>query len=151
MSLTLGAQPGFTDLASSTWDSGNPISSSGLKSINDNAKFGAVRNEQFWGYYRNGETVTLPVSPADGYEYARNELVYSWSLFWTGQATGALNGTQSAPTRGSTSGGGNLLQAGGNVDQSSGLVFTQSSYFNGTQTDTNDGILLVITHAQRNR
>jgi len=44
-------------------------------------KFAAVRTEEFWGYYKNGETVALPVSPADGYAYAREELRYVWSIF----------------------------------------------------------------------
>ena len=119
--------------------------------LNAAAKFGVVRNEQFWGYYRNGETVGLPTSPADGYVYARNELVYTWSIYWTGAATGACNGTQVAPARGATSGSGTMLQVGALVDQATGVVTTNVSYYKTAQTDTNDGILLVTVHAQRQR
>jgi hypothetical protein len=110
-----------------------------------------VRNEQFWGFYRNGETVELPTSPADGYNYSRSELLYSWSVYWTGSAPSALNGTQSAPVGGATSGGGEILQAKYYVDQTTGVVSTVTSYYNTGQHDTNDGILMVIVHAQRNR
>lgn len=151
MSLTLSAQPGFTDLADSVFDNGNTISAADLKSLNADAKFAAVRNEQFWGFYRNGETVATPVSPADGYVYSRAELVYTWSVYWTGAATGALNGTQSTPGRGATSGGGTLLQMGFEVDQATGAVSCNVSYFDGHQHDTNDGILMVMVHAQRDR
>lgn len=151
MSLTLSAQPGFTELVDATFDDGNPLSSGVMKPLNADAKFAAVRNEQFWGYYRNGETIVLPVSAADGYQYSLSELVFAFSWYWTGSATGPLEGTQSAPTRGSTSGGGTILQMGADIDQGSGLVSTLVSYYSGTQHDTNDGILKVIIHAQRNR
>jgi len=149
--LTLGTQPGFTELADSTFDAGNAASDSALKELNAAAKFGVVRNEQFWGYYRNGETVALPVSPADGYAYDRSELIYSYSMHWTGGAVGACNGTQTAPPRGATSGQGQVIQFGADVDMASGAVSTNVSYYKTSQTDTNDGILKVITHAQRSR
>ena len=150
-SLTLSSQPGFTDLAASLFDAGNTVSDTTAKALNDAARFAAVRNEQFWGFYRNGETVGLPTSPADGYTYARNELLYSWSFYWTGSAVAALLGTHSTPTRGATTGGGTLLQAGAFVDPATGAVSTNVSYFKTAQVDTNDGILVVVTHAQRNR
>ncbi len=151
MSLTLSAQPGFTELADATFDAGNAITDAALKSLNADTKFGAVRNEQFYGFYRNGEQVVLPVSPADGYEYSRAECLYSWSVYWTGSAPGALNGTQSPPVGGSTSAAGTMLQIKAYVDQPTGDVSTGTSYYQSSQVNTNDGILLVITHAQRNR
>ena len=151
MSLSLSSQPGFTDLEDSIFDAGNALSAANLKSLNADAKFAAVRNEQFWGFYRHGETVALPTSPADGYTYSRSELLYSWSIFWTAAAPGALNGTQTPPSRGATSGGGTLLEFGGYVDPSTGAVSCYSDYFSTRQTNTNDGILMVITHAQRDR
>jgi hypothetical protein len=151
MSLTLSGQPGFTELADSTFDAGNALTASNMKSLNADAKFAAVRNEQFWGYYKDGETVVLPVSPADGYIYSNAELVFTWSVYWSGSATGALNGTQTTPSRGATGGGGTLLQSGYLVDQTTGVVACNASYFSGAQHDTNDGILLVMTHAQRSR
>lgn len=154
MSLTLTSQPGFTDIAESAFDAGNAASATNMKALNANAKFGAVRCEQFWGYYKHGETVQLPVSPADGYAYERSELRYSWSFYWTGAPpSSALNGTQTPPSRGATGGAGMLLQMGANVNQSTGAVECSVSYYvhNGSQTDTNDGILMVLVHALRSR
>lgn len=151
MSLTLESQPGFTEVADNTFDAGNAASDSAFKALNAASKFGVVRNEQFYGFYKNGETVALPVSPADGYEYQRSELLYTFAWYWTGSATGACNGTQTPPPRGATSGSGYPLQQGANVDQASGLVSTQVSYYKDSEQDTNDGILLVVTHAQRSR
>lgn len=151
MSLTLSAVPGFTDIADATYDAGSALSAAASKALNADAKFAAVRNEQFWGYYCHGETVGLPVSPADGYAYSRADLVYTWSIYWTGSAGGACNGTQTAPSRGATGGGGTLLQMGFDIDQATGAVACNVSYFSGRQNDTNDGILLVMVHAQRDR
>jgi hypothetical protein len=151
VSLTLSAQPGFTEIPDTTFAAGNAASSSAMTALNDDAKFAAVRNEQFFGYYRNGETVVLPVSPADGYEYSMSELRFSHSWYWTGSATGPCAGTQTPPPRGATSGSGLLLQLGADVNQATGLVSTMVSYYKTGEQDTNDGILLVITHAQRNR
>jgi hypothetical protein len=151
VSLSLGSIPGFTEIADTVFAAGATASDVSLKALNAAAKFGVIRNEQFWGYYKNGETVALPTSPADGYVYARNELVYTWSIYWTGAATGACAGTQVAPARGATSGAGLLLQQGYLVDQATGAVTCNASYFKTAQTDTNDGILLVMIHAQRQR
>ncbi len=154
MSLTLSSAPGFTEILDSAFDAGNPLTSANMKSLNDDAKFGAVRNEQFWGYYKNGETVILPVSPADGYQYSRSELIYSLQVYWTGAPpSSALAGTQVTPSRGATSGGGQLLQMGFDVDNGTGAVTCSVSYYatGGAQTDTTDGILKVTTIAQRSR
>ena len=151
MSLTLSAIPGFTEVADTSFNAGNSASDADMKSLNGDAKFAAVRNEQFWGFYRNGETVALPVSPADGYTYARNELLYLAMWYWTGAATGACNGTQVPPAQGSTSGGGEVLQSSALVDQGTGLVTTRVDYYDGHTHTTNDGILMVITFAQRLR
>lgn len=121
--LLLSSQPGFTEVPDQSLDAGNPVSSAVLKALNAAAKFAAVRTEQFWGYYKHGETIALPISPADGYAYAREELRYTWSVFWTGSPPGsALLGTQAAPSRGATSGEGTVLSMGFNVDQETGLV-----------------------------
>jgi hypothetical protein len=152
--LTLASQPGFSEVPDSAFDAGNAASAANLKSLNAAAKFAAVRTEEFWGFYKNGEIVQLPVSPADGYTYSREELRYTWSVFWTGAPpSGALNGTQSTPTRGATSGSGQILQMGFLVDQSSGAVSCDVDYYvhEGSQNNSNDGILLVTTHAKRSR
>jgi hypothetical protein len=152
MSLSLIAQPGFAELPDADFDAGGVASDTNMKALNAAAKFGVVRNEQFWGYYRNGEQVVLPVSPADGYQYSRSELVYTWSVFATQPAVTALLGTQSTPTAGSNSGAGTILLAQYQVNQSSGNVSCITWYFNGSATAvTADGILLVMAFAQRQR
>jgi len=150
--LLLSSQPGFTEVPDQSLDAGNPVSSAVLKALNAAAKFAAVRTEQYWGYYKHGETVVLPISPADGYAYAREELRYTWSVFWTGSPPGsALVGTQVAPSRGATSGEGTVLSMGFNVDQGTGMVECLVSYFKTAQQDEQDGILMVMTHATRGR
>jgi len=152
MSLTLSTVPGFTEIPDTSFNAGATASDSDLKALNADAKFAAVRNEQFWGYYKHGETGALPVSPVDGYVYARSELVCTWSVYWSGAPpAGALNGTHTSPARGATSAGGTLLQMGFEVVQATGAVTCAVSYYSGSQHDTNDGILLVVTHAQRLR
>lgn len=154
MSLTLTAQPGFSEIADSAFDAGNPATAANMKALNADAKFAAVRTEEFWGYYKHGETVQVPTSPADGYAYSQAELRYTWSVFWTGAPPGsALNGTQVTPSRGATGGSGHLLQMGFFVDQATGLVSCDVSYHKdgGSQTDTHDGILVVTTLAKRSR
>jgi hypothetical protein len=44
-----------------------------------------------------------------------------------------------------------VLQIGANIDQSTGVVESVVSYYKTSQRDVNDGILLVITHATRQR
>ena len=123
-----------------------------MKALNAAAKFGVVRNEQFFGYYQNGESVVLPVSPADSYAYNRSELLYTWARYWSGPAGSACGGTMTGPTRGHTSAAGTLLQFGDDVNQATGLVSCTTSYWSGsTENDTTDGVLLVVTHAQRSR
>jgi len=38
-----------------------------FKALNAAAKSAGGADGGVWGYYKNGETVALPVSPADGY------------------------------------------------------------------------------------
>jgi hypothetical protein len=152
--LILTSQPGFTEIPDTTFDAGNPVTAADMKAMNAAVKFGVVRTEEFWGFYKHGETVALPVSPADGYEYERAELLYSWGIYSSAAPPGtALNGTQTAPTRGVNSGAGQVLGFGFYVDQETGAVACDVAYYvyNGAQTNTNDGILLVITHAKRQR
>jgi hypothetical protein len=152
VSLTLATQPGFTDVPDTALNGGAAATSTNFKAINANAKYASVRQEIFWGFYKHGETVALPVSPADGYAYSRAELNYVWSVFWTAAPpTGALGGTHSLPTRGATSGQGTLLQFGANVDQTTGAITTEADYYKTQQMNTNDGILQVMTIATRDK
>lgn len=151
MSLTLSSQPGFTAIPAASFNNGQTPTAALLQALLADVNFGAVRNEQFYGYYCNGETVVLPVSPADGYQYSRDELLYTASRYWSGSATGACAGTLTPPPCGATTGQGVPLQWQDNVDQATGLVRCYTAYWKTSQQDTNDGILLVVTHAQRSR
>lgn len=154
MTLVLTSQPGFSEVPETSFDAGNPVTAANMKALNAATRFAAVRTEEFWGYYGHGETVQLPISPADGYAYERAELRYTWSVYWTGAPPGAaLNGTQGAPSRGATSGAGQMLQMGFSVDQAMGVVACDVSYYKDgwQQTDTHDGILTVMVHAKRQR
>lgn len=52
--------------------------------LNDDAKFSVVNQEVFYlGEYYNGQTVTLPTSPADGYTYSAAECKFQHSWRWT--------------------------------------------------------------------
>jgi hypothetical protein len=151
MSLTLSAQPGFTEIADATFNVGNPVTDSAMKSLNESAKFAVVRNEQFYGYYRSRETVVLPVSPSDGYAYSRAECLYTWSWYSTTSAPSPCQGMMTAPIAGPTTGSGTVLSAAAYVDQATGNVTCQVAYWKSSQQNTADGILLVVTHAQRQR
>lgn len=151
--LTLEEQPGFAEIPEAELAGGLPLTSGVLKMLNSAVKFAAVRTEYFYGYYGDGETVVLPESPVDGYQYAREELRYIWSVYWTGSPVGQLAGTLFPPLTGATSGEGQVLQMGFSVDQPTGLVHTVVSYYQDgkQQQDTADGILLVHTIAKRAR
>jgi len=151
MSLTLTTQPGFVEVLDSVFNAGNAASDSAFKSLNDDAKFAAVRNEQFYGFYSNAESVVLPVSPADGYAYSRSELLYSWSIYSSSAPGSFPAGTMTPPVTQPPSGQGTLLGVGALVDPASGLVTCIVSYFKTSQQVTSDGILFVVTHAQRSR
>lgn len=150
-SLTLPSAPGFTVLPAANFDAGTTASDTDMKALNADAQFAAVRNEQFWGYVRNGETIALPVSPADGYVYSRSELLYTWSWYSTGGAPADLAMTHTSPAPGGSTGDGTILQMTANVDQTSGVVSCGVAYFKTSQTNTTNGILMVIIHAQRMR
>jgi len=145
------AGPPFVEVTPPQLDSGNVVTSGLLQAINDAANLGAVIVEDFWGYYRNGETVAAPVSTADGYVYSLDECVFFWEIYNTLPSTAALNGTQAAPTLGPASAAGQVLQVGFYVEPAAGTVSCQVSYYvaKGAQTNTTDGILMVHTLATR--
>ena len=177
MSLAITGGPyTFVEVTEPQLDSGEVIAQALLQAINADVLVAVGMVEDFWGYYRVGETVGLPTSPLDGYTYKRSELLYAWEIFSTAAAPGALNGTQAAPAPGAPSGTGQILQMGFSIDQGSGVisgvaqygpvgvageqgtyayinpvgVFSVSYYATkGAQTNTQDGILLVRTLARR--
>jgi hypothetical protein len=152
MSLTLtGGPPSFVEVPDEDLDAGEILTQAILQAINADVDWAVVSIEDFWGYYKNGETVQLPTSAADGYNYTRQELLYTWEIWDTHPATGACNGTQSAPGVGAASGSGTILQMGFNVNQGTGAVACEVDYYqqSAAETNTNDGVLLVHTLARR--
>jgi hypothetical protein len=156
--LTFSQQPGAVDLADATFDQDKPVTDVALKQLNQNAKFGMVRVEFFQGYYKNGETVALPVSPVDGYAYSRAELRYVWSVYSTRPASGATNGAANPPALGTEqiSGGGvegvDVFTAYVEHKNATnpGRVHCEIIMGDGTnQTITSYGVLYVTTVAER--
>jgi hypothetical protein len=156
--LTYTQSPGFTDLADATFDQDKPITDVAMKQLNQNAKAAALRPETFYGWYKNGEVVVLPVSPVDGYAYTRAELEYDIAG-WCSRAPSAgaaTNGALTLPARSSANGGaGNLYWVEYWVEEknesSPGLVHTYTSYYvqGGAETVTSDGFVKVRTIATR--
>ncbi len=54
------------------------------QAMNSDAKLSVVNREVFYlGEYYNGQTVTMPTSPADGYTYSSGECKFQFSWRWT--------------------------------------------------------------------
>jgi hypothetical protein len=69
----------FAELLIGTFQSGGTLRASNVLKLKRNIDEALITPE-FFGptQYGNGNTVALPVSPIDGYTYARNELTYLW-------------------------------------------------------------------------
>ena len=155
--MTFATTPGFVDLPDSALQADQPLTDYDLTKISNNAKFAAVRPEVFYGWYKNGEMVTIPVSPVDGYVYARQELEYEVASWCSrAPASGAsTNGALTKPARADTNGGpGSLFLMDFWVEEKNeanpGLVHCDVHYWNsGTETPTNDGFMKVRTIATR--
>jgi hypothetical protein len=145
MPLTLSNIPGFADLPDSVLAAERNVISAHLRHVSDNAAFGVVRLEVFTGLYHHGDTVILPTSPVDGYNYVRSELLYLWTPVNTGNAA----------TQWATDGPPWTMWYGAwLVDQTSGKVSCTVGYrgnqdHTDRQASTNDTTLQVWTIAQR--
>ena len=146
--LVLNTQPGFSDQPDSSLVAGKLALGLQLAKISGNAALGMCRMEFFQGVYKNGETVDLPVSPVDGYQYQRNELTYLWGIYSSADTS---NGWISGP--------GALWFCQWNVDQTTGDVISEENYRTSTtgfnadfsSGNSNDGWLIVYTIAQRQK
>lgn len=137
--LYLTSQPGFSDQPDSALASGTFSLGLELAKINQNAAFGMVRMEFFQGIYQNGDTVTLPISSVDGYEYQQSEVTYLWTVY-----------SSCNPSNGWITGPSALWYAEWFVDQDTGIVTCQEWYRNDAQSGvSNDGFLQVFTIGQR--
>jgi hypothetical protein len=145
MAVTFSQIHGFSDLPDTLFEADNPAFGDMVQAVAENGEFAFVHLEVFEGIYVDGDTVPLPTSPIDGYEYSRDELLYVWNPeLSTNQSTGWIQ-----------SGSGSLFFCAWNVDQSTGLVNSLEWYRNngsgGSRTQTNDGQIRVYTVAQRQR
>lgn len=158
--LTWATVPGAVDLPDANLAADQPVTDYSLQKISNNAKFAAVRPEHFQGYYKQGETVLIPTSPVDGYQYTRLELRYEWSLYSPLNPTGATNGAASPPaldTESMQAGGGGLdaweyclMYVEHKAQPNPGRVHCQSHVNNGQSTTLKtQGVLYVTTIAER--
>jgi hypothetical protein len=140
--LILNTQPGFSDQPDSTLAAGNYAIGNQMAKISGNAALGMVRLEFFQGVYTNGQTVNLPVSPVDGYQYQLSELLFSWAVYNTADLN---NGWISAANMA-------LWYANWNVDPLTGKVTSEEWYRNNYASQfSNDGHLQVFIIAQRQK
>jgi len=155
--LTFSVIPGFVDLADTALAADQPLTDYSLVKISNNAKFAAVRPETFYGWYRDGETVQIPVSPVDGYAYARSELEYEIAAQCSRSPAGdaATNGAAAKPARANVNdGSGTLYLMDFWVEEKNeanpGFVHCEVHYWNnGSEIVTNGGFVKVRTIATR--
>lgn len=144
MTFTLNKIPGFTDLSDTPLTHDKVALGIHVASMSDNAALGTVRCEIFRAVYKDGDTVALPISDADGYAYSRDELIYMWGFYSTARAdTNWLTGPDS------------LWWGAWKVDQNTGGVsclewYRRSGSHDNAQSST-DGQLMVWTIAQRQK
>ncbi len=137
--LILNTSPGFSDQPDSSLAAGQFALGSQMAKISGNAALGMCRMEFFQDIYVNGETVALPISPVDGYQYQMNELVFIWGIYSTADVN---NGWITGPEA--------LWFCNWDVDQETGLVSCTEWYrADGNKGVSNDGHLIVTTVAQR--
>lgn len=150
--LKIKLQPGFVDLPDSDLAADKALTDDILVKISQNSKFSTVRCEYiFMGFYVNGDTIPVPVSPVDGYAYSREELLFDFTLYTTrAPAAGFVSG-QADPPAISANQPANLLFYTNDIDDATGVVTIVTAYYfqGGAQTDTNNGILKVFAVCQR--
>lgn len=150
--LTFSAIPGFFDLGDGAIAAGQPLTDDSISKISHNAKFGIVRSEEFdMGFYGHGDTVPTPVSPVDGYAYAREECIFKLEFRSSRQPAGGYTpGQASFPVMAnSDNGSGNLLCVPYQlyINPSTGLLTVQV-YFSSSGA-ANQGTVKVTCSAQR--
>lgn len=150
--LLLNAVPGFADLDEATIAAEEVLTDDALVKICQNAKFAAVRPERIYmGFYKNGDTVGLPVSPVDGYTYTQDEILYDWFLYSTRAPAAGFIAGQADPPAISAGQPANLYWLKVDIDDTTGLVDLWVSYYKQgeAETITHDGIVKVYANGQR--
>jgi hypothetical protein len=149
---------GFIDLPDSALAAHQIATDDVIIKIAENVNFAIDRCEIIYmGFYKNGDTVPTPVSPVDGYQYSRSEVMYDWQLFATGAADNIFeSGQADAPTAGegisTKPQAADIYHWVADIDDSTGKVSTYFSFFaqgKVSETGTNDGIVKVFAVCQR--
>ncbi len=141
--------------------SGKVLTHQIIGEINTNGKFAAARLETFFlGYFKHGDTVGLGgagvqiVSPVDGYAYTpgtginQDTIIYDFHLYTTRAPSGSgfTSGMLTTPPISSSQAGSPYWWTA-NID-SSAVVQLHVNY-DGSTGSSNDGILKVYAHCQR--
>jgi len=142
MALSFNTPSGLVDLPDAVLAAGKMAAGYLLLPINRNTQFGATIPEVFYGEYKHGDTVPLPVSTVDGYNYQRDELVYVWEQRSTLDYATHMAGAA-----------GELILCTPWVNPVDGVVQVLTAYYvqGGAQWNTNDGIIAVWTFGIRRR
>ncbi|HLI33405.1 MAG TPA: hypothetical protein VKW70_00050 [Terriglobia bacterium] len=154
--LTWSSIPGPFDLANSAIAADQPLTDDSIQKISANAKFGAVRCEIIYmGFWANGGTIPTPVSPVDGYNYSRSEVMYIWSIYSNrSPGSGFVQGQATPPAQSNSQPQNGLYNFPGewDINDSTGEVSLRTSYYSGggSEVVTNDGIIKVWAICQRN-
>lgn len=151
--LVIATPPAFSDSPEDLLVVAQPVKESAILAVLRNSKFGAVREEViFMGFFQNGDTIPLAVSPVDGYTYSAEEITYRVMMYSTRAAAGGFTPGQTArPTMSSSSTPGNVYWWTFDVDDATHVVATSVSYYiqDGAETITNGGIVKVLAVCQR--
>jgi hypothetical protein len=158
---------GFIDIPDSSLAAHEIVDDEILVKIAENANFGIVRCEViFMGFYKNGDTIPVPISVVDGYQYSRDEIVYNWWLYTTrAPSERFVSGQAGAPGTGiewfwgieigselSQEQPGSLYNYVADIDDSTGIVSIMVSYFDQgsvAEQHRNDGVVKVFAICQR--
>lgn len=150
--LTMASIPGFFDIADSALAGGQPLTDDTLLKISHNAKFAAVRTENFFmGFFQPGDTVPTPTSLVDGYAYSRAECSFIPVLASSrSAAAGFVSGQKSFPVLASNDPGqGNLLICPYQLDVNDATgALTCQTYWS-TSGAENQGVVKVYCLAAR--
>lgn len=141
--LTLSIPPGFSPVDETKLLAGTTAHAIVLDQIALNGAFGMVRPEFFYTIQVDGDTVPLPISPIDSYNYVADELYYIYTPLTTFD-----------PNTGWVGASGLLFYCQWDIDQTTGKVICQEFYHpdgNKPVNKTSDGQLLVLTVGQRAR
>jgi len=141
MAFSLDMPGGWCDIPASAWAAGNVGVEDLLVALNSMVRFAATCDEYIAAApQRSGNSVALPASPDDGYNYSRSEALYAFAV----QAS-------PNPDTGKNSAGGNVLFFHDFIAQDTGLVTSVVNYYvqGGQESSSNDGLLCVLLILRR--